>query len=57
MWENSSIPITQFLCVLQCFWMTVTPGGNVAYVFLKSFVFKALPVLQKYYITKEVLCQ
>ena len=57
MWENSSIPITQFLCVLQCFWMTVMQGGNVACVFLKSLVFKALPVLQKYYITKEVLCQ
>ena len=47
MWENSSIPITQFLYVLQCFWMTVTQAGNVACVFLKSFVFKALAVLSK----------
>ena len=37
MWENSSIPITQFLYVLQCFWMTVTQAGNVACVFFEIF--------------------
>ena len=37
MWENLSIPITQFLYVLQCFWMTVTQAGNVPCVFFEIF--------------------